>query len=78
MDTFVKPAVSDGALTLPSRGTFRRKSSNRSAIASFGQSWLCVGRTEQLEHPGDYFVADISRREFDHYARCRRMPARLL
>jgi Rieske 2Fe-2S family protein len=60
VDTFVKPAVSDGALTLPSRWYVSPEVFEQERDRIFRQSWLCVGRTEQLESPGDYFVADIA------------------
>jgi Rieske 2Fe-2S family protein len=58
MTTFLRPSVGSGAKTLaaawytsPDVFSFERE-------RIFGTHWLCVGRTEQLEQPGDFFLAE--------------------
>jgi Rieske 2Fe-2S family protein len=60
MDTFVRPAVIEGAHTLPAAWYVDPKVYEDERGRVFGQSWQCVGRAEQLASPGDYFVADIA------------------
>ena len=59
MDTFVRPSVDAGAMTLPSSWYVSPEIFEDERSRVFRQSWLCVGRAERIEHPGDYFVADI-------------------
>jgi Rieske 2Fe-2S family protein len=60
MDTFVRPAVVDGASTLPASWYVDPEvfASERGRV--FHQSWLCVGRTERLYGAGAYFLAEIA------------------
>jgi glycine betaine catabolism A len=59
MDTFVRPSVGEGATTLPASWYTSPEVFERERSRVFRQSWLCVGRAERIEKPGDYFVADI-------------------
>jgi len=60
MDTFVRPAVGENALTLPSSWYVSPEVFEEERERVFRRSWLCVGRTERLAEPGDYFVADVA------------------
>ncbi|HUA07774.1 MAG TPA: aromatic ring-hydroxylating dioxygenase subunit alpha [Candidatus Acidoferrales bacterium] len=58
MSTFVKARV-DGQKTLPaywylSPGVFAAESDRL-----FAREWICVGRSERLEHAGDFFLASV-------------------
>lgn len=60
MATFVKPNVSAGARTLESRWYTSPDVFALERELIFARGWCCVGRTEQLEKPGDYFLADVA------------------
>ena len=56
----VKPTVSPGALSLDAPGT---RSPDVFAIEReriFAHAWVYAGREEQLENPGDYFLAEVA------------------
>jgi len=60
MDTFLKPNVQAGATTLAARWYLSPDVYALEQQRIFGHEWICAGRTEQLERPGDYFLADIA------------------
>ena len=60
MATFVKPNVSAGARTLESRWYVSPETFDFERERIFARSWICVGRTEQLEKTGDYVLADVA------------------
>jgi phenylpropionate dioxygenase-like ring-hydroxylating dioxygenase large terminal subunit len=60
MEPFVKARVAPGARTLEGRyyhapGIFAQE---RERV--FARAWICIGRGEQLERPGDFFLADVA------------------
>lgn len=56
MHTFDKPRVGTGAMTLDAKWYVSPENFYVEQQRIFGASWLCVGRTEHLVHPGDFFV----------------------
>lgn len=48
-----------GALTLPAKYYVDVDYFNREMAALFGRMWVCAGRTEQVERPGQYFVREV-------------------
>lgn len=60
MTAFVKPNVNAGARTLESRWYASPDVFAMERERIFMRDWICVGRTEQLEKPGAYFLAEIS------------------
>jgi Rieske 2Fe-2S family protein len=58
MDTFLKPAVGEGARTLPASRYVSPENFARERERVFAGQWVCVGRTERIERPGDFFVAE--------------------
>jgi Rieske 2Fe-2S family protein len=59
MTAFVKAVVSNDAYTLPQRYYVADEVCAVERERIFLRSWICVGRTEQLRAPGDYFLAQI-------------------
>ncbi|MFO0984010.1 MAG: aromatic ring-hydroxylating dioxygenase subunit alpha [Planctomycetota bacterium] len=47
------------ARTLPARCYFDRGVYERELCLVFGRTWQCVGRTDQVRSPGDYFTASV-------------------
>ena len=60
MHTFVKPSVDAGAMTLDAHWYTSEDVFATERERIFGRSWVCVGREEQLEQAGDYFLADVA------------------
>jgi Rieske 2Fe-2S family protein len=58
MQTFVKPNVSAGAMTLPASWYFSPEIFAREEQAIFGREWLCVGREESIQATGDFFTIE--------------------
>jgi glycine betaine catabolism A len=59
MAVFVKPSVGASAYTLPQRYYASEEMFRTEIGRLFHRQWTCVGRAEQLEQPGDYFLAEI-------------------
>jgi Rieske 2Fe-2S family protein len=47
------------ALTLPARYYVDRQHFDREMTQLFARMWLCAGRTEQIEQPGQFFLRDV-------------------
>ena len=60
MDAFVKPQVGPGARALDARWYRSPEVFAAERERIFARDWICVGRTEQLERAGDFFVAEIA------------------
>ena len=60
MTTFVKPKVGEGARTLDARWYVSPEVFAWEHERIFAREWICVGRLEQIERSGDYFVATIA------------------
>ena len=60
MTTFAKPSIRANAMTLPT--TYYRDSTvfDRERERIFGRDWLCVGRVERVERPGDFFLSEVA------------------
>jgi Rieske 2Fe-2S family protein len=60
-DVFVKPrdVMPEGALTLPAPYYVDPEFFKREMNALFGRMWICAGRTEQVEHPGQFFLREV-------------------
>ena len=60
-DVVVKPrdTVPASALTLPAAYYVDRNYFDREMQRLFGRMWICAGRTEQIERPGQFFVREI-------------------
>jgi glycine betaine catabolism A len=58
METFVRPSVGTGTKTLASSWYTSPEIFQRERERIFSHSWLCVGREEQIERSGDFFVAE--------------------
>ena len=58
MDTFAKPHVGRNAKTLPARWYVSNEVFEAERERIFSAAWLCVGRTERLHKPGDFFVVE--------------------
>ncbi len=59
MAVFTKTSVPPGAHTLPRQYYTSADIFAREAEKIFGQRWVCVGREEQIEKPGEFFLAEI-------------------
>ncbi|MDQ2865218.1 MAG: aromatic ring-hydroxylating dioxygenase subunit alpha [Candidatus Eremiobacteraeota bacterium] len=59
MSTFLKPNVAPGARTLESRWYVSPELFALERERIFSRQWICVGRLESIENPGDYFVANV-------------------
>ena len=57
----VKPrdVMPASALTLPAKYYIDAEHFNREMEVLFGRMWICTGRTEQIERPGQFFVRDV-------------------
>jgi glycine betaine catabolism A len=60
MKTFAKPRVHGNAMTLERSWYTAPEIFAREQERIFARSWICVGRREQLERAGDYFLADAA------------------
>jgi Rieske 2Fe-2S family protein len=58
MDTFVKPVVAAGAKTLPAPWYLSSENFLEERERVFGREWICVGRSDRIERPGDFFTTD--------------------
>jgi Rieske 2Fe-2S family protein len=58
MQTFVKPNVGTGAMTLPASWYISPEVFAREERVIFGREWLCVGREESIPKSGDFFIAE--------------------
>jgi phenylpropionate dioxygenase-like ring-hydroxylating dioxygenase large terminal subunit len=60
-DVSVKPrdVMPSGAVTLPAKYYVDADVFKREIDALFGTMWICAGRTEQLEQPGQFFLRDV-------------------
>jgi len=59
MTAFVKAMVQPDAWTLPRRYYASEEVFSAEAERIFYAGWVCIGRTEQIAGPGDYFLAQI-------------------
>ena len=60
MTTFVR-ANAGGQRTLDARWYHSPEAFERERERIFARDWICVGRTEALVRPGDFFLADVAR-----------------
>ena len=60
MGSYVKAQVGDGAMTLAALWYVSSEIFAAERERIFAREWICVGRTEQLEAAGDYFVATVA------------------
>ncbi|MDB5026672.1 MAG: hypothetical protein JWO66_361 [Candidatus Eremiobacteraeota bacterium] len=60
MEAFVRPRVGAGARTLEARWYNAPETYALERERVFARDWICVGRLEQLERPGDYVLADVA------------------
>ena len=60
-DVVVKPrdVMPQGATTLPAAYYVDAEYFKREMEALFGRMWICAGRTEQVERPGQFFVREV-------------------
>jgi phenylpropionate dioxygenase-like ring-hydroxylating dioxygenase large terminal subunit len=60
-DVVVKPrdVMPQGAMTLPAQYYVDVNYFNREMDALFRRMWICAGRTEQVERPGQFFVREV-------------------
>ena len=60
-DAIVKPrdVMPEGALTLPAAYYVDPEFFKREMNALFARMWICVGRTEQVERPGQFVVREV-------------------
>ena len=60
MEGFVKARVAAGARTLEGRYYHAPEIFEQERERIFARDWICVGRLEQLEHAGDFFLAGVA------------------
>ena len=62
MNTFhpTTSTYAQGAKTLPQKYYISNEIFDTELSTIFAKNWLCVGRTAQLDKPGDYFLTTIS------------------
>ena len=60
-DVVVKPrdVMPQGATTLPAAYYVDAEYFSREMEALFGRMWICAGRAEQVERPGQFFVREV-------------------
>jgi Rieske 2Fe-2S family protein len=59
MQTFVKPKVGSGAMTLPASWYTQPDVFARERERIFSREWLCVGREESIATPGEFFTVEL-------------------
>lgn len=60
MKTFRRASIEAGAKTAPANWYTSTEVLLRERERIFAREWVCVGREEQIEKPGDYFVATVA------------------
>ena len=60
MQTFSRPAVGAGVKTLPAQWYRSSDIFSDERERVFGAQWVCVGRTERIENPGDFFTISLA------------------
>lgn len=60
MQTFVKPNVETGAMTLDASWYVSPEIFAREQERIFGREWLCVGREERIPKAGDFFTVECA------------------
>ncbi len=60
MTTFAKPRVGAGAKTLPARWYISPDVFSAEREQIFAREWICAGRSDRLERPGDFFTCAIA------------------
>ncbi len=60
MDTFLKPRITAGAMTLDARWYLAPDIFASERERLFARGWSCVGRAEQVAKAGDFFVAEVA------------------
>ena len=58
METFVRPNIGSGAMTLDASWYVSSDVFAREQERIFGHEWLCVGREETIPNAGDFFTVD--------------------
>ena len=60
-DIVIKPreVMPAGARTLPAPYYVDAAMFRREMELLFGREWICAGRLEQVEHPGEYFLRQV-------------------
>ncbi|MEO6835645.1 MAG: aromatic ring-hydroxylating dioxygenase subunit alpha [Candidatus Tumulicola sp.] len=58
MHTFTKPAIATGATTLPASWYISPENFVNERERVFARKWICVGRSEAIESPGDFFTTE--------------------
>ena len=61
MNVSIKPreVMPEYARTLPAAYYVNREYFDREMERLFARMWLCAGRTEQVEAPGQFFLRDV-------------------
>ncbi len=60
METFVRPSVESGAMTLPSQWYVSPTVFAAERERVFAREWICIGREEQLAQAGAFFTAEVA------------------
>ncbi len=60
MDTFARPSIGSGAMTLPARWYVSPDVFAEERERIFGGSWICVGRSSAIAKTGDFFIAEVA------------------
>lgn len=60
METFARPAVGTGALTLDAQWYRAPQRFREEQERIFAASWLCVGRSEEIAGTGDFFTVEVA------------------
>ena len=69
MQTFVRPTVGNGAMTLASSWYTSPEIFAAEQERIVAREWICVGREEQIARTGGFLYRRDRRREFDRHAR---------
>jgi Rieske 2Fe-2S family protein len=59
MATFLRPSVTAGARPLEGRYYASEEQFQADLEQIFFESWICIGRSEQIAEPGDYFLYNL-------------------